>query len=111
MDEGQLAILWLLLSSLALFLMIFGIRYLRSRENMAMIEKGMDPKLNQRRPAPFMNLKWGLLLVGAGAGLLVAFSCLNTYYSVLISGAIIMRIRCLFRPDSHGRWNRADRFL
>lgn len=73
MDKGQLAILWLLLSSLALFFMIFGIRYLRSRENMAMIEKGMDPKLNQNRPAPFLNLKWGLLLVGAGAGLLVAF--------------------------------------
>lgn len=73
MGEGQLAILWLLLSSLALFLMIFGIRYLRSRENMAMIEKGMDPKLNRARPAPFVNLKWGLLLVGAGAGLLVAY--------------------------------------
>jgi len=73
MDEGQLAILWLLLSSLALFLMIFGIRYLRSRENMALIEKGMDPKLNRNRPAPFVNLKWGLLLVGAGAGLLVAY--------------------------------------
>jgi hypothetical protein len=72
MDEGKLAIIWLLLSSLALFVLVFGIRYLRSRENMAMIEKGMDPKLNQNRPAPFANLKWGLLMVGAGAGLLVA---------------------------------------
>ena len=87
MDEGQLAILWLLLSSLALFFMIFGIRYLRSRENMAMIEKGMDPKLNQNRPAPFLNLKWGLLLVGAGAGLLVAFF-LGEYI--------------LYRPDKWG---------
>jgi hypothetical protein len=73
MHEGQLAIIWLLLSTLALFAMIFGIRYLRNRENMAMIEKGLDPKLNQRRPAPFITLKWGLLLVGAGAGLLVAY--------------------------------------
>lgn len=73
MDEGQLAILWLLLSSLAFFVCIFGIRYLRSRENMAMIEKGLDPKLNRNRPAPFVNLKWGLLLVGAGAGLLLAY--------------------------------------
>ena len=87
MDEGQLAILWLLLSSLALFFMIFGIRYLRSRENMAMIEKGMDPKLNSQRPAPFANLKWGLLLVGAGAGLAVAF---------------IIADYVLYRPDKWG---------
>lgn len=73
MDEGILAILWLILSSLAFFGTIFGIRYIRSRENMAMIEKGMDPKLNRNRPAPFVNLKWGLLLVGAGIGLAVAF--------------------------------------
>jgi hypothetical protein len=73
MHEGQLAIIWLLLSTLALFAMIFGIRYLRNRENMAMIEKGLDPKLNVRRPAPFITLKWGLLLVGAGAGLLAAY--------------------------------------
>lgn len=73
MQEGQLAIIWLLLSTLALFAMIFGIRYLRNRENMAMIEKGLDPKLNTNRPAPYTNLKWGLLLVGAGIGLMLAF--------------------------------------
>jgi TRAP-type C4-dicarboxylate transport system permease small subunit len=73
MHEGQLAIIWLLLSTLALFAMIFGIRYLRNRENMAMIEKGLDPKLNTHRPAPFITLKWGLLLVGAGMGLMAAF--------------------------------------
>ena len=73
MDEGRLAIIWLLLSTLALFAMIFGIRYLRNRENMAMIEKGLDPKLNLHRPAPYQNLKFGLLLVGAGVGLLLAY--------------------------------------
>ncbi|WP_276484603.1 DUF6249 domain-containing protein [Paraflavitalea pollutisoli] len=73
MDEGHLAILWLILSSLAFFATIFGIRYMRTRENMAMIEKGLDPKLNRNRPAPFVNLKWGLLMVGAGIGLAVAF--------------------------------------
>ncbi|MBO9565360.1 MAG: hypothetical protein J7621_21465 [Niastella sp.] len=73
MDEGQLALLMVILSNLGLLLMIFGIRYLRNRENMAMIEKGMDPKLNRNRPAPFQNLKWGLLLVGAGLGLTLAF--------------------------------------
>ncbi len=35
-----------------------------------MIEKGMDPKLNIARPAPYRNLKWGLLFVGAGIGII-----------------------------------------
>ncbi len=73
MHTSQLAIIWLLLSTLALFAMIFGIRYLRNKENMAMIEKGRDPNLNEHRPAPYQNLKWGLLLVGAGTGLLLAY--------------------------------------
>src|SRR5688500_657915 len=55
------------------FAMIFGIVYLRTRQNLAMIEKGMNPKEYANRPAPYRNLKWGLLLVGAGMGLLLAF--------------------------------------
>ena len=45
-----------------------------------MIEKGLDPKIKPERPrpAPFRNLKWGLLLVGAGLGLLVAYLLDNT---------------------------------
>jgi hypothetical protein len=43
------------------------------RENLAMIEKGMNPKNQPDRPVPYKNLKWGLLLVGSGLGLLIAF--------------------------------------
>lgn len=66
--------------TLSICAVIFGNRYIRTRENMAMIEKGMDPKFKPERPrpAPFRNLKWGLLLVGAGAGLLVAYLLDNT---------------------------------
>ena len=60
------------------FAMIFGIVYLKTRQNMAMIEKGMNPKEFANRPAPYKNLKWALLLMGAGAGLFVAF-ILDTY--------------------------------
>lgn len=56
-----------------MFAMIFGIVYIRSRENMAMIEKGLNPRMKDTRPRPFINLKWGLLLMGAGVGLLLAF--------------------------------------
>ena len=60
------------------FAMIFGIYYLKTRQNMAMIEKGMNPKEFANRPAPYKNLKWALLLMGAGAGLMLAFF-LDTY--------------------------------
>ncbi len=58
---------------LGFFLMIFGIIYMHKRENLAMIEKGMNPKESQSRPAPYKNLKWGLLLIGAGTGLFLAY--------------------------------------
>jgi membrane protease YdiL (CAAX protease family) len=56
-----------------MFAMIFGIVYLKSRENMAMIEKGLNPKEFANRPAPYRNLKWGLLLIGSGVGLTLAY--------------------------------------
>ena len=55
------------------FAMIFGIVYLKTRENLAMVEKGMNPKQRYNRPAPYRNLKWGLLLIGSGIGLLTAY--------------------------------------
>lgn len=60
-----------ILIPLGFFALIFGIVYMQKRENFAMIEKGMNPKMY--RPAPYKNLKWGLLLVGAGMGLFLAF--------------------------------------
>ena len=60
------------------FLMIFGVVYLKTRQNLAMIEKGMNPKEVANRPAPYKNLKWALLLIGAGIGLFLAYM-LDTY--------------------------------
>lgn len=54
------------------FGMIFGIRYLINKEKMAMIERGINPNEGQSAPKPFLSLKFGLLLVGLGLGLLVA---------------------------------------
>lgn len=62
-----------ILICLSFFAMVFGIVYLYKKENLAMIEKGMNPKDSYNRPAPFRSLKWGLLLLGAGLGLLIAF--------------------------------------
>lgn len=54
------------------FAMVFGIRYLSNKEKMAMIERGIDPGVRRSTPQPFLSLKFGLLLVGLGLGLLVA---------------------------------------
>ncbi|HLZ88013.1 MAG TPA: DUF6249 domain-containing protein [Puia sp.] len=80
MGPDELVFVWLIFLSLSIGAVIFGIRYMRNRENMAMIEKGLDPNIKPERPrpAPFRSLKWGLLLVGAGLGLFLAYLLDNT---------------------------------
>jgi hypothetical protein len=75
MNPDQLVVLWLTLGTLGAFAMVLGLRYMSNKEHMVMIEKGMDPNIRppKPRPAPFRNLKWGLLLVGAGLGLFLAY--------------------------------------
>jgi hypothetical protein len=65
--------LFLIIMFISFFGCIFGIYYLRTRQNLSMIEKGMNPKEFANRPAPYKNLKWALLLIGAGAGLFLAY--------------------------------------
>ena len=57
---------------LGAFAMVFGIRYLSNKEKMAMIERGIDPGLSKSVPKPYLSLKFGLLMVGLGIGLLTA---------------------------------------
>lgn len=75
-----------------LFACVFGIYYLNTRQNLAMIEKGMNPRIKYNRPAPFKNLKWALLLVGAGAGLLIAYvldvTIIQRAYTYVVNGEI-----------------------
>lgn len=69
-----------ILVPLALFAMIFGIVYLHKRERMAMIERGMDPRRYKSQSAPYETLKWGLLFIGSGLGLFIAFLLDNTVF-------------------------------
>ena len=73
MDTGNLGIFAGMVISLGFFIMIFGIVHLYKKERMAMIERGMDPRRYKSLSAPFQNLKWGLLLIGAGLGLFLAY--------------------------------------
>lgn len=72
MDTANLGIMCGIIISLGFFAMIFGIVYLYKRERMAMIERGMDPRRYKQRSAPYSTLKWGMLLIGVGAGLFLA---------------------------------------
>jgi hypothetical protein len=81
MDTGNLGVMAGIIISLGLFAMLFGIVYLAKRERMAMIERGMDPRRYKQRSAPYQNLKWGLLLIGAGVGLFLAFILDRTLFS------------------------------
>lgn len=64
----------------ALFAAIFGIYFMRSRENLAMIEKGINPrKAYPTGPKPYAYMKYSLLLIGAGTGLFIAYMMDITY--------------------------------
>ena len=58
--------------SLGAFLMVWGIRYLENKENMAMIERGIEPQKKRRQADPSRTLKNSLMFIGAGLGLLLA---------------------------------------
>jgi len=77
----------------------------RHRERMALIEKGLDPSTFKKaagistfRFSPLSNLKWGLLALFVGAGILFAGSIERSYMwsdfiypsSILISGGVAL---------------------
>ena len=83
MDSHELAILIPILVPISMFTMIFGIVYLNNRERMAMIERGMDPRLNKPKRSGYntITLTWGLLLIGAGLGLFLAYILDTTVFN------------------------------
>ena len=69
---------------IALFAMIYGIVYIivRRKERLAMIEKGVDASIFGKGSKNTGSLKWGMLFVGIGIGILLgkifaAYSCLG----------------------------------
>jgi low temperature requirement protein LtrA len=75
MGAEELGVLVPILVPISMFAMVFGIVYLSKRERMAMIERGMDPRLNKPKTSGYNTfiLTWGLLLIGAGIGLFLAY--------------------------------------
>jgi preprotein translocase subunit SecG len=74
MEEGILAIIWLIIFSIGALIMVVYLRKFSNQEKMAMIEKGMSP--GDFKPEPrnsSISLRASLLLMGAGAGLLFGY--------------------------------------
>jgi hypothetical protein len=79
-----------LLVPIAFFAMVFGIVYLaiRRKERRQLIEKGMDASLLEpKHTTNYSSLKWGMLFVGIGVGILLgkiiaAYSCMGEEASV-----------------------------
>lgn len=67
-----------ILLGLGLLAALFGIRYLQNKENMLMIQNGIDPGIRRPKGKSYINLTWGLLLMGAGIGLFLAYLLDNT---------------------------------
>lgn len=74
MEEGILAIIWLIIFSVGALIMVVYLRRFSNQEKMAMIEKGMSPgdyKMQPRYSAA--SLRASLLLIGGGLGLLFGY--------------------------------------
>ena len=82
MDAAVLGVLLPIIISLGAFVMIVYIRKFENIERMAIIEKGLDPKFfkSDRTSSPSPVLRWSLLLIGAGLGLLVGYFLDEAFY-------------------------------
>jgi len=82
-----------ILVPIAFFAMVFGIVYLvvRKRERMLLIQRGADASVFESKRNETANLKWGLLSLGIGIGILLgrvfaAYTCLGeeaSYFSLI----------------------------
>lgn len=64
-----------ILIPISFFATVLGFYFLRSRENLAMIERGMNPRRrNNVGPRPYAYMKYALLFIGAGTGLALAYA-------------------------------------
>lgn len=75
MEVAHLGVLLPIIISLGAFVMIVYIRKFENMERMAIIEKGLNPDFFKKgassNPSPV--LRWALLLMGGGLGLLVGY--------------------------------------
>ncbi len=84
-----------LLIPVAFFAMVYGIVYLfvRKKERLALVAKGADATIFESSKQP-SSLKWGLLFVGIGTGILVGKAL--AVYTTLEEEPAFFSMICLF---------------
>lgn len=63
---------------IAFFLMVFAILYVyyttRSRERLALVEKGADASIFKVESSKYVLLKWGVFLIGLAVGVITGYA-------------------------------------
>jgi hypothetical protein len=90
MDVAIMGIMIPIVFMVGLFITIVYVRKFENLERMAIIEKGLDPAIFKKESNAAPTLRWSLLLIGSGIGLLMgawlesAFNLDETgYFSML----------------------------
>lgn len=91
MDRAVMTIA--VLVPISMFALIFGIFYLRAKEKMAMIERGMDPSAGIKPLNSNYMLRLGLIVIGTGIGFLIA-TIINRFDDEL--GALYPALMAIF---------------
>ncbi|GHN03054.1 hypothetical protein WSM22_45430 [Cytophagales bacterium WSM2-2] len=73
MSTAAMGVMVPIIGMIGLFITIIYIRRFENLERMAIIEKGLDPGAFKKASAAVPTLRWALLFIGAGTGLLFAY--------------------------------------
>lgn len=80
MEEGILGIIWLIIFSVGALVMTVYLRKYTNEERMSMIEKGMSPGDIKRTYNTSLPLRFSLLMIGVGFGLLIGYFLDRAFY-------------------------------
>ena len=83
MAPAVLGIIMVIIAIVGAYVMVIYLRKYGNIERMAMIEKGVDPKLFTLEKKPLntsWSLRFALLMIGAGVGLLLGHFLDQAYY-------------------------------
>jgi hypothetical protein len=73
MDAAILGVMIPIIISIGVFITIVYIRKFENLERMAIIEKGLAPDYFKKESTTAPVLRWSLLLIGSGVGLLLGY--------------------------------------
>ena len=73
MDVAIMGTMIPIIFMIGLFITVVYIRKFENLERMAMIDKGLDPAIFKKESSSAPTLRWALLFIGGGIGLLLAY--------------------------------------